>query len=167
MKKLLLTLLVIFNAFVMTAQLRVEVPDVVSLDEQFNVTFIYEGENSPSGFEWSQGDDFQLVWGPQQGRSTSVQIINGKRTRSSQFTYTYILTPKKTGTFTIPAASITVKGKKFSTSSVRISVVAEGNSSQSGTGASGSPWTSGRCSRPSCGPSCGPLRSATCRSCSP
>ena len=142
MKKLLLTLLVIFNAFVMTAQLRVEVPDVVSLDEQFNVTFIYEGENSPSGFEWSQGDDFQLVWGPQQGRSTSVQIINGKRTRSSQFTYTYILTPKKTGTFTIPAASITVKGKKFSTSSVRISVVAEGNSSQSGTGASGSSQSS-------------------------
>ena len=86
MKKLLLTLSVIFQALVMSAQLRVEVPDVVSLDEQFNVTFVYEGENTPSGFEWSQGDDFQLVWGPQQGRSTSIQIINGKRTKSSQFT---------------------------------------------------------------------------------
>ena len=77
MKKLLLTLSVIFQALVMSAQLRVEVPDVVSLDEQFNVTFVYEGENTPSGFEWSQGDDFQLVWVPQQGRSTSSQIING------------------------------------------------------------------------------------------
>ena len=58
-----------FQALAMSAQLRVEVPGVVSLDEQFNVTFVYEGENSPSGFEWSPGDDFQLVWGPQQGRS--------------------------------------------------------------------------------------------------
>lgn len=131
MKKLLLTLSVIFQALVMSAQLRVEVPDVVSLDEQFNVTFVYEGENTPSGFEWSQGDDFQLVWGPQQGRSTSIQIINGKRTKSSQFTYTYILTPKNTGTFTIPAGTITVKGKTWSTSPVNVTVVAEGASAQS------------------------------------
>lgn len=121
-----------FQALAMSAQLRVEVPGVVSLDEQFNVTFVYEGENSPSGFEWSPGDDFQLVWGPQQGRSTSVQIINGKRTKSSQFTYTYILTPKNTGSFTIPAGTITVKGKTWSTSPVNVTVVAEGASAQSG-----------------------------------
>ena len=132
MKKLLLILTVMFQALAMSAQLRVEVPGVVSLDEQFNVTFVYEGENSPSGFEWSPGDDFQLVWGPQQGRSTSVQIINGKRTKSSQFTYTYILTPKNTGSFTIPAGTITVKGKTWSTSPVNVTVVAEGASAQSG-----------------------------------
>ena len=132
MKNLLLILTVMFQALAMSAQLRVEVPGVVSLDEQFNVTFVYEGENSPSGFEWSPGDDFQLVWGPQQGRSTSVQIINGKRTKSSQFTYTYILTPKNTGSFTIPAGTITVKGKTWSTSPVNVTVVAEGASAQSG-----------------------------------
>ena len=132
MKKLLLILTVMFQALAISAQLRVEVPGVVSLDEQFNVTFVYEGENSPSGFEWSPGDDFQLVWGPQQGRSTSVQIINGKRTKSSQFTYTYILTPKNTGSFTIPAGTITVKGKTWSTSPVNVTVVAEGASAQSG-----------------------------------
>ena len=142
MKKLLLVLTVALQAFAMSAQLRVEVPTVVSLDEQFNVTFIYEGENSPSGFEWSQGDDFQLVWGPQQGRSTSIQIINGKRTRSSQFTYTYILTPKKTGSFTIPAGTVTVKGKTYSTGPQTITVVAEGASSGSGQRARGQSGTS-------------------------
>ena len=131
MKKLLLTLLFLLQVLAVSAQLRVEVPDVVSLDEQFNVTFVYEGENSPSGFEWSQGDDFQLVWGPQQGRSTSIQIINGKRTKSSQFTYTYILTPKKTGTFAIPAGTVTVKGKTYSAGPVNVAVVAEGASAQS------------------------------------
>ena len=134
MKKLLLAVFAILQAAAMSAQFRVEVPDVVSRNEQFNVTFIYEGENSPSGFEWSPGDDFQLVWGPQQGRSTSIQIINGKRTKSSQFTYTYILTPKKTGNFTVPSGTITVKGKTYSTDPVSISVVSEGASAQTQPG---------------------------------
>ena len=138
MKKLLLTTVIMLQALLMSAQLRVEVPDVVSLNEQFNVTFVYDGENNPSDFEWSQGDDFQLVWGPQQGRSTSVQIINGKRTRSSQFTYTYILTPRSTGTFSIPSAKITVKGKAYTTDPVSIQVVQEGASAQGQQPRSGS-----------------------------
>ena len=91
MKKLLLILSVLVQSVAAYAQLEVEAPEVVSLDEQFKVSFVFQGENSPSGFEWSQGSDFQLVWGPQQGRSTSIQIINGKRTTTSQFSYTYVL----------------------------------------------------------------------------
>jgi len=108
--------------------MRVEVPNVVAADEQFNVTFIIEGEDSPSDFRWNQGDDFQLVWGPQQGRSSSLQIINGKRTKSSQFTYTYILLPKKTGTFTLPQATAKVKGKDVTSSPVSIEVVPDASS---------------------------------------
>ncbi len=129
MKKIFLTLFIMLQALAMSAQLRVEVPAVVSADEQFNVTFIYEGDNKPSGFEWSQGDNFSLVWGPQQGHSTSIRSINGKTTKSSQYTYTYIITPKGKGTFTIPAATITVKGKTYSTNPVSITVVSEGASS--------------------------------------
>ena len=124
----------------LTAQttMRVDVPNVVAADEQFNVTFIVEGDENPKDFSWSQGDDFQLVWGPQQGRSTSVQIINGKTTRSSQFTYTYILMPKKTGKFTIPAATARLKGGKHITSgTATVEVVANSGSSSSGRGNQG------------------------------
>ena len=131
MKKLLLIVSVLVQTVAAYAQLEVEAPEVVSLDEQFKVSFVFQGENSPSGFEWSQGSDFQLVWGPQQGRSTSIQIINGKRTTTSQFSYTYVLKPLKTGTFTIPAATITVKGKKYSSKAISVNVVSEGASSQS------------------------------------
>ena len=89
--------------------IKVEAPNVVAADERFNVTFIIEGEKNPTDFSWSQGDDFQLVWGPQKGSSTSIQIINGKRTSSHQTTFTYILLPKATGTFQIPAASASVR----------------------------------------------------------
>jgi len=123
--------------------IKVEAPNVVGADERFNVTFIIEGEKSPSDFSWSQGDDFQLVWGPQKGTSTSIQIINGKRTSSHQSTYTYILMPKAKGTFQLPAASATVSGEKIYSSQVSIQVVtdassssgaAQGSSSSSGSG---------------------------------
>ena len=92
------------SAFAQTS-IKVQVPNVVAVDEQFNISFVIEGENAPSDFSWSQGDDFQLVWGPQKGTSTSITVVNGKRTRSSQHTYTYILIPLKAGTFTLPTAT--------------------------------------------------------------
>ncbi len=121
---------IIAAAAAMQAQtsMRVDAPNVVAADEQFNVTFILEGEDAPSDFQWSQGDDFQLIWGPQEGRSTSLQIINGKRTRSSQFTYTYILMPKKAGTFTLPRATAKVKGREITSSGISVEVVSGSSS---------------------------------------
>lgn len=113
-------------------EIKVQVPNIVAVDEQFNVTFVIEGDNSVSDFEWEPGDGFQLVWGPQKGSSSSVQIINGKTTRSSQVTYTYILLPLKSGTCTIPAASASVKGKAVSSKPVTIEVVAGSGSRQQG-----------------------------------
>lgn len=117
----------------------VQAPNVVAADEQFNVTFIVEGENSPSDFEWSEGEDFQLVWGPQKGTSTSLTIVNGKRTKSSQTTYTYVLMPRKTGKFQIASATATVKGNKIHSNAATVEVVSGGatNSGQSsGNGSS-------------------------------
>ena len=115
-------------AFAQTS-IKVQVPNVVAVDEQFNISFIVEGENAPSDFSWSQGDDFQLVWGPQKGTSTSITVVNGKRTRSSQHTYTYILIPRKAGTFTLPVATATVKGEQIQSGRTTIEVVSGGSSS--------------------------------------
>ncbi|MBO8444153.1 MAG: BatD family protein [Bacteroidetes bacterium] len=145
MKKVFLAAVAIVWGISALAQttLRVEAPNVVAADEQFNVTFVLEGEDSPSDFQWSQGGDFQLVWGPQQGRSTSVQIINGKRTKSSQFTYTYILRPLKTGKFTLPQARAKVKGKELVSDAAVIEVVSNGSSSSGAASSSASGAGSG------------------------
>ena len=109
--------------------IRVEVHNIVELQERFNVGFVVEGENSPSDFQWEAGDDFTVVWGPQKGSSTSIQIINGKTTRTSQTTYTYILQARKTGTFTLPPATARVKGTQIQSKAVQIQVVGGGGSS--------------------------------------
>lgn len=142
MKRLFLTMFVILSAVMAMAQTRIQVQthNVVASDEQFNVTFIIEGEDKSSDFTWSPGEDFQLLWGPQQGRSTSVQMINGKTTKSVQTTYSYVLRPVRTGKFTIARATAKVKGKEIYSDPVTIEVVSAGTSS----GSSGSQQPSGQ-----------------------
>ena len=131
MRKLLLTAISALSAFIAYAQteIKVEAPNVVAADEQFNVTFIIEGEENPSDFQWTSGSDFQVLWGPQSGRSTSIQIMNGKRTKSVQSTYTYVLRPVSSGKFSLPRASAKVGGKEIHSEAKSIQVAAAGAAS--------------------------------------
>ncbi len=151
MKRYLLVILAAAQALVAFAQtsMRVDAPNVVAADEQFNVTFVIEGDENPTEFSWTPGSDFRLVWGPQTGRSVSTSITNGQRTRSAQVTYTYVLLPLKTGASTLPSATAKFKGgKELSTKAVSIDVVSGGSSSSSssaaGAASSGSSSASSR-----------------------
>ena len=137
MRKLLLTAIAFLSAFIAFGQtsIKVEAPNVVAADEQFNVTFIIEGEDNPTDFQWSSGTDFQVLWGPQSGRSTSLQIINGKRSKSVQSTYTYVLRPVASGKFSLPVASARVNGKDIYSEPVSIQVAAAGAASSSSSSA--------------------------------
>ena len=133
MKRWIAAFVAMLTVFTGWAQstIRVEVHNIVEVGERFNVVFVVEGEHAPSEFQWTPNEDFTLVWGPQKGTSTSVSMINGKTTRSSQTSYTYILQAKKTGTYTLAPAKATVKGDQISSKSVQINVVEGGAGSQS------------------------------------
>ena len=146
MKRLFTSIIcLIATALSLCAQntIKVSVQNLVALDEQFNISFIIDGEGKVSDFQWSPGEDFQLVWGPQKGSSSSISIINGKKTQSSQTTYTYVLMPRSTGTFQLPAASATIKGETITSKRVSIQVVSNGASAQSGGQAQQGGSTSG------------------------
>ena len=134
MKKLIIAIMlaVLAGAGLNAQTVRVDAPNLVAADEQFNVSFSIEGEHSVSEFSWEPGDGFKLIWGPQKGTSTSVSIVNGKRSKTVTNSYTYVLMPARTGTFTLPSAVATVQGKKISSRSFTIEVVA-GNASRSGS----------------------------------
>jgi len=124
--------------------IKVQVPNLVSVDEQFNISFTISGENAPSSFEWQPGSDFKLVWGPQKGTSTSVSIVNGQHSRTSQTTYTYILMPTKPGKFTIAPATAIIKGERLTSTAASIEVVSGGQSASSGASSSASQQGSGQ-----------------------
>ena len=106
--------------------IRVEVHNIVELQERFNLVFVVESDHTPSDFRWDPGDDFSIVWGPQKGTSTSIQIINGKTSRSTQTSYTYILQPRRTGTFTLRSATAIVRGVEVPSKPTVIQVVDNG-----------------------------------------
>lgn len=132
MKKLFAGIVFMLAAVAAYSQssIQVQTHNVVDLNEQFNVTFIIEGENSPSDFSWDCPAEFDLVWGPQKSSSSSISIINGKRTSSKQVSYTYILHPTAEGEFTLPSATAKVKGNEIVSRPVSVTVVKQSSSQQ-------------------------------------
>ena len=135
MKRIVTILSFLLAAATALAQnsIKVNVQNLVAVDEQFSVTFIIEGEGRPTDFEWEPGNDFQLVWGPQKGSSSSISIVNGKKTQSSQTTYTYVLMPRGTGTFQLPVATARLKGETISSRAVSVQVVSNGANASQGS----------------------------------
>ena len=129
MTKRLLTLLLLLSTLTGAAQtLKLEGPRVVSLDETFRIVFTADARMSD--FDWPGTDDFDVVWGPQKGSMSSTNIVNGKRTSTHQETVTYLLQPKRTGTFTIAAASAKVDKQDVSSGTLAIEVVASQQDAQ-------------------------------------
>ena len=120
----------------------VEVHNIVELSEQFNLVFVIEGEHAPSDFSWDAGENFTVAWGPQKGSSTSISIVNGKTSRSTQTSYTYILQARKTGSFTINPATAKVKGKEITSKPVSVKVVDNGAKPSNPSGQNESAQTS-------------------------
>lgn len=133
MKKFTIFLLSLAVSLSMAAQtsIRVQAPNLVEVGETFNITFSIEGENNVSDFQWNQGTDFSVVWGPQKGYSSSVTIINGKRSKTVTNSYTYILVANAAGTFQLPSATATVNGESINSPVTTIEAVASRDSQQS------------------------------------
>ena len=102
-----------------------DAPRVVSLDEQFRV--VYSVNTSPDNFISPDFIGFNVLAGPSTSTRSSVQIINGQRTESFQYSYTFILQAKDIGKFNIPSETAVVKGKHYSYQSKTIEVVAASN----------------------------------------
>ena len=67
--------------------------------------------------------DFQILMGPSTSYSNSTSFVNGKVSRETSYTFTYILKALKEGQFTIPPASIMVDDEKVNSNTISIKVV--------------------------------------------
>ena len=67
--------------------------------------------------------DFRILGGPNPSTSSSYSFANGKSTSQTTTTYSYFLQAKKVGNLTIGAATITAKGKQFTSKPVSIKIV--------------------------------------------
>lgn len=97
-------------------------PNAVVKGEQFRLTYSLNKEGKDIRLP-SDMDGFEIRFGPSVSSSYSTQIINGKSTSQSSFSYTYILVAPQEGTFKIGPASITVDGSNYRSNSLEIKVL--------------------------------------------
>ena len=131
---LLLFFLQSSHSFAQDVVFKASAPQGVVKGEQFRLTYTLNKEGKDLRLP-SQMDGFDILFGPSVSSSYSTQIINGKSTSQSSFSYTYILVAPNEGTFTIGPADIKVDGSNYRSNSLEINVLPpdkeSDNSSQS------------------------------------
>ena len=150
MKRLLIvmTLLIATLASAMADEVTftASAPSAVVMGETFRLQYTVN-THSAKGFRVGNIEDFDILSGPNQSSSSSTSIINGVRTSSKTLTFTCILRPKREGTFTIPAATITADGKPMASKELTVKVLppdqqgSQQSGSQQGRGAATSSAT--------------------------
>ena len=115
-----------------------DAPSAVVMGETFRVSYTINTHGA-RGFRVGDIADFDILSGPNQSSSSSTSIINGVRTSTKTLTFTCILRPKREGTFTIPAATVTVDGKQMKSRELTVKVLPpDQKGTQQGRGASAS-----------------------------
>lgn len=115
-------------------------PQSVVKGEQFRLTYSLNKEGKDIRLP-SKMEGFEILFGPSVSSSYSTQIINGKSTSQSSFSYTYILVAPEEGTFSIGPADIKVDGSNYRSNSLEIKVLPpdkEADNSQSSQSSSAS-----------------------------
>lgn len=112
-------------------------PNAVVMGQQFRLAYTVNAEAKASDLRIPELTDFDVLMGPSTSSSMSTQIINGSVSTETAYTFTYILMPKKEGTFNVGPASIKVKGANYTSNAIAIKVLppdkaaeASGNSGQ-------------------------------------
>lgn len=120
----LLSILISLNIFAdEKVQFTASAPDVVIKGDNFRLEYTVNTTKVKDLRIASNIKGFEILAGPYRSQSSSVSIINGKRTSSSSVTFTYTLSAMEEGTFTIPAATISASGEKMISNALTIKVL--------------------------------------------
>ena len=111
----------------------VSAPNAVVVDQHFRLSYTVNRGNVKEP-RIPSFDGFEILSGPNRSTSQSWQNINGEVTQSYTVTFNYILSPTKEGTFEIPAATIEVDGKQYTSNTTTIKVLPADKTSQTSQG---------------------------------
>ena len=103
---------------------------VVEVGEKFQI--IYTVNADGGNFKMPDFGSLTVLSGPNRSSSSSIQIINGSMSRSTELTYTFLVMATQEGEVKIPPAEITVKGKTYKSNPLTIKVL-KGSAAASST----------------------------------
>jgi len=115
------------NLFAQDVQFTAQSKAVAAVGETF--TLIYTLNAQGGNFRGPNIQGIDMLSGPNTSTSSSIRMVNGSTSMSITYTYTYLLQATREGTFTIPAATVSVNGKQYSSNSLSIKVIKNSGSS--------------------------------------
>lgn len=98
-----------------------EAPRTVVMGQQFNL--VYTANAEVKDLRIPELADFEILMGPSTSTMSSTSIINGKASSTVTYRFTYVLYAKQTGTFTVSAATATIKKETHKSNSLTIRVL--------------------------------------------
>lgn len=104
-------------------------PLTVAVGEAFRVEFALNAKPDEGSFRAPSFEGFDVLAGPAVSQGSSVRIINGSRTKSVSYTYTFVLLPQAAGNVTVGAAEVKVDGTTYRTRPLPVEIVNEGEGS--------------------------------------
>ncbi len=142
----LLLMVVIGNLLADDVTFIASAPKSVVLNQHFRLTYTV---NTTDAKEPKIADlvDFEILSGPNISTKRNFSYVNGKSKATEEVTFTYILMPRQEGTFTIPPAKASVKGKEIASNSITIKVLPEDKASQASQGSGNRSRAQGSTSR--------------------
>ncbi len=133
-----IVILTLFSAVTIYAQTQftTDAPAQVIAGQRFRVVYTLtngDGEN----IQAPEFTGLDVLYGPARSQSSQISIINGKTSSTKEESYTYTVVASKEGKYTIPSATITSKGKQYTSNQLTITVLpqdenlsSQGSSSQ-------------------------------------
>lgn len=119
-------------------------PNAVVMGQQFRLAYTVNAEAKASDLRIPELTDFDVLMGPSTSSSMSTQIVNGSVSTETSFTFTYILMPKKEGTYNIGPASIKVKGANYTSNALALKVLPPDKASEASAGNGGQSTSIGK-----------------------
>jgi hypothetical protein len=131
MRKVHLYIILLFLSVTLSGQdinIRADYPRVVTAGEQFTITWTI---NSGGGdFAGPSFEGFYKLMGPQTSYSSSTQIINGRMSQQTSYSYLYYLQAMNPGKFVISPATFRYKNKDYKSDSIYIEVLKDASARQ-------------------------------------
>jgi len=120
----LLTLLTLAG-YGQVVEFTAQTKQVVAVGETFTLTYTINGQGE--GFRGPSIQGFEVLSGPNTSTTSSIRSINGRTSMAITYSFTYLLQATREGSFDIPAASVQVDRKQYTSNAVTIKVVKNPN----------------------------------------
>lgn len=131
MRKYIIILLSFINVVVFgQVTVKVQAPKQAEVGDRIRISYVVN-TTDVDDFHVDEFNGFKVLYGPSTSSQNSISMVNGKTTRTSSITYTFMVQPTDEGVLEIPSAAVKVDGKTHKSGTAMIEVLAVSSNSTS------------------------------------